>query len=218
MRPAYFVSGIHTDAGKTVASAVITMALGAEYWKPIQAGDLEFGDTDRIRSWTGLPEDHFHPVRHALRTPASPHYAARLDGVDITLRDFSLPAETTRGRALLVEGAGGLSVPINERQTITDLITHLQIPVILVSRHYLGSINHTLLSIAHLRKWGIPIAGLVYSGGNDGAQTRRIVESMTNLEPLLELPEFGELTPVTLGAYVEKFNVRERLESRLANL
>jgi dethiobiotin synthetase len=186
----YFVTGIHTDAGKTVASAFLQKALNADYWKPIQAGDLDFGDADRVQAWSKASPDRFHPVRHALNTPASPHYAARIDGVEIELSDFSLPE--TNGQPLIVEGAGGLLVPINDQETVLDLMAHLGLPVILVSRHYLGSINHTLLSISCLRQRGIPIAGLIYSGG-DSPETVRIVRELTGLEPLIELPELKEV-------------------------
>ena len=188
MPQSYFVTGIHTDAGKTVASAYLQLALDADYWKPIQAGDLDFGDTDRVRSYTGLPAERYHPVRHALRTPASPHYAAQLDGVTISLDDFELP--NTNGRPLLVEGAGGLLVPLNDRETVADLMVKLGLPVILVSRHYLGSINHTLLSIELIRQRGLELAGLVYSGG-DSPETVRIVGEQTGVWPVVELPEFG---------------------------
>ncbi|NJC25754.1 ATP-dependent dethiobiotin synthetase BioD [Neolewinella antarctica] len=230
MQKAYFISGIHTDAGKTVASAFLQLALDADYWKPIQAGDLDFGDTDRVKAWTGSPAERFHPVRHSLRTPASPHYAATLDGVQINLADFTLPSPTrnalaspafSRGDALaspalnrgdaldgpalsqddraplLVEGAGGLLVPINDRETVADLIKYLGLEVILVSRHYLGSINHTMLSIAYLRSQNIPLAGLIYSGG-DSPETVRIIGEQTGVWPLIELPELKEINQTTL--------------------
>lgn len=200
MPQSYFVTGIHTDAGKTVASAYLQLALDADYWKPIQAGDLDFGDTDRVRSYTGLPAERYHPVRHALRTPASPHYAAQLDGVTISLDDFELP--NTNGRPLLVEGAGGLLVPLNDRETVADLMVKLGLPVILVSRHYLGSINHTLLSIELIRQRGLELAGLVYSGG-DSPETVRIVGEQTGVWPVVELPEFGGVGE-ELGQFVKR--------------
>ncbi|MBC6995731.1 dethiobiotin synthase [Neolewinella lacunae] len=201
----FFLSGIHTDAGKTVTAAFLQMALNADYWKPIQAGDLAFGDTDRVRAWTGAAAERFHPVRHALRTPASPHYAARLDGVEIALTDFTLPA--TNGRSLIVEGAGGLLVPINERETVADLIVHFGLPVVLASRHYLGSINHTLLSIAYLRQRGIPLAGLIYSGG-DSPETVRIIGEQTGVWPLAELPEWPEINRANLAEAVKTWGAR----------
>lgn len=206
----FFLSGIHTDAGKTVTAAFLQRALDADYWKPVQAGDLDFGDTDRVKSWSGGMDERFHPVRHELRTPASPHYAARLDGVDIALNDFILPE--TDERPLIVEGAGGLLVPLNDRETVLDLIAYLGLPVILASRHYLGSINHTLLSIGMLRSRKIPLAGLIYSGG-DSPETVRIVTELTGVEPLVELPEFDEVNEAAIAQAVAAYGdiVREKL-------
>lgn len=206
----FFLSGIHTDAGKTVTAAFLQRALDADYWKPVQAGDLDFGDTDRVKSWSGGKDERFHPVRHELRTPASPHYAARLDGIAIALNDFILPE--TDERPLIVEGAGGLLVPLNDRETVLDLIAYLGLPVILASRHYLGSINHTLLSIGMLRSRKIPLAGLIYSGG-DSPETVRIVTELTGVEPLVELPEFDEVNEAAIAQAVAAYGdiVREKL-------
>ena len=199
---AFFVSGIGTDVGKTVASAFLQLALDADYWKPVQAGDLAFGDADRVRKYTGLPAGRYFPERYRLKTPASPHYAARLDGENIELTDFTLP-ERTSDRPLLVEGAGGLLVPINERDTMLDLATHLRLPVILVSRHYLGSINHTLLSLEVLRNRGVPLAGLVFSGGRN-EESARIISKMGRVPVLATLPELHEITPAALREVVDR--------------
>ena len=203
----YFVTGIHTDAGKTVTSAFLQRALDADYWKPIQAGDLDFGDTDRVKAWTGSPADRFHPVRHALKTPASPHYAARIDGVELELGDFELPE--TNGRKLIVEGAGGLLVPINEDETVADMIVRLGLPVILVSRHYLGSINHTLLSIQLVQSLNIPLAGVIYSGG-DSPETVRIIGEQTGIRPLVELPELETVDKAGIDFLVENYGAQLR--------
>ncbi len=187
---AYFISGIGTEVGKTVTSAFLQLALDADYWKPVQAGDLDFGDRDRVQSWTGMDADRYHPERYRLRTPASPHYAARVDGLEISLTDFTLP--DTQGRALLVEGAGGLLVPLNEQACMIDLAAHLKLPVILVSRHYLGSINHTLLSLEVLRGRGMRCAGVVFSGG-DNPESARIIQQHSGVKVLAELPEMEEV-------------------------
>jgi dethiobiotin synthetase len=157
----YFISGIGTDVGKTVVSAVLTEALQADYWKPVQAGDLDFGDSDRVKSLVSNSKSVFHPERYRLNSPASPHYAAELDGIDIALADFSIPQTDNY---LLIEGAGGLMVPLNSKETVADLVKQLNIPLILVSRNYLGSINHTMLSIELLKNKGIEIAGIVFNG------------------------------------------------------
>ncbi|MTB49412.1 dethiobiotin synthase [Lewinella sp. W8] len=206
----YFVTGIHTGIGKTVTSAFLRACLDAHYWKPIQAGDLDETDSDRVQYWSGAADHQIVPGTHALQTPASPHYAARVDGVEISLTDFTLPDHPEA--PLIVEGAGGLLVPINEQETITDLIVHLELPVVLVSRHYLGSINHTMLSIDLLRRRGIPIAGLIYSGGNN-PETVRIIEAQTGLAPLVELPELEEVTPEVIARLVDELGaiVRESL-------
>ncbi|MCP9237891.1 dethiobiotin synthase [Lewinella sp. JB7] len=195
MGQAYFITGIGTEVGKTVASAFLQLTLDADYWKPVQAGDLDFGDTDRVKFWTGLPDDRFHPERYRLRTPASPHYAARLDGVEIRLGDFVLP--DSGDRPLLVEGAGGLMVPLNENDCMIDLAVRLGLSVILVSRHYLGSINHTLLSIEVLRTRGCRIAGIVFSGG-DNPESARIIEKMGGVPVLATLPEMPVVDAKTL--------------------
>lgn len=188
MGRAFFVTGIGTEVGKTVTSAFLQLTLDADYWKPVQAGDLDFGDRDRVQSWTGMDAGRYHPERYRLRTPASPHYAAQLDGVEIKLEDFELP--DTDDRPLLVEGAGGLLVPLNERDTMLDLVQHLDLPVILVSRHYLGSINHTLLSVEVLRGRGCELAGIVFSGGNN-PESARIIKKLSEVPVLAELPELN---------------------------
>ncbi|THH39873.1 dethiobiotin synthase [Neolewinella litorea] len=198
MNKGYFVSGIGTEVGKTVASAYLQLALDADYWKPVQAGDLDFGDADRVRSWTGLPANRYHSGRYLLRTPASPHYAARLDGVSLQLQDFQLP--DTGPRPLLVEGAGGLLVPLNETHCMIDLAAHLGLPVILVSRHYLGSINHTLLSIEVLQSRGVELAGIVFNG--DNPESERIIIHLSGARVLARLPELPRIDAPTLQRLV----------------
>jgi dethiobiotin synthetase len=181
----YFVSGIDTEVGKTVVSAILTEALNADYWKPVQAGDLHYSDSDKIRDWVSNPNTHVHPEGFRLKTPASPHYAAELDGVDIRVSDFQLP--TDEG-ALIVEGAGGLLVPINRQDTILDVIAHLGLPVILVSKNYLGSINHTLSSLSILKNKGIPLHALVFNGAPNPA-TEDIIIEMGKPAHVIRIPD-----------------------------
>lgn len=157
----YFVTGIGTGIGKTIVSTILTEALEADYWKPIQAGNLDDTDTDFVLNNLSNDNSKVHPEQYRLTTPASPHSAAEIDGVRLALEDFSLPKTD---RILIVEGAGGLMVPINEKDLILDLILHLELPVILVSGIYLGSINHTLLSYDVLRNRNVYIAGIVFNG------------------------------------------------------
>lgn len=155
----FFVTGISTEVGKTITSAILVEALGADYWKPVQAGELEHTDSHRVSSLIGGERTVIHPSSYALNTPMSPHAAAALDGIEIDLKEIVTPKTQNH---LVIEGAGGLMVPLNDRDTIFDLIQPSH-KVILVSRHYLGSINHTLLSVEKLRQKGVTI-GLVFNG------------------------------------------------------
>lgn len=157
-----FVTGTDTGVGKTVVSAMLCAGLDASYWKPIQAGRDPLTDTEQIRHWSSLPEERFFPERYILERPMSPHAAAEAEDIEILLDDFSLPESATPH--LVVEGAGGLLVPINRRETILELIRQLELPVLLVARSGLGTINHTLMSIHMLESSGITLWGVVLNG------------------------------------------------------
>ena len=160
----YFVTGIGTGIGKTLVSAILCEALSADYWKPVQAGYEEGTDRDWIkdRLTENLP---IHSEVYKLKLAASPHIAAREEGTRISVaeiidRYYALGLDK---RALIVEGAGGLMVPLNEREFVADLAAGLKLPVILVSRNYLGSINHSLLTAAACKQRGIPVAGWIFN-------------------------------------------------------
>jgi len=172
-----FITGIGTDVGKTIASAIITEALEADYWKPIQAGDLEDSDSHKIKAYLSNEKTKIHPNSYALNTPASPHLAAQLDGISIDLKKIEEP--TTKNH-LVIEGAGGVFVPLNNTETVVDLIQP-DYKVIVVSRHYLGSINHTLLTIEALQNRKISIAGIVFNGEKNEA-TESIIRNKSKLE------------------------------------
>ncbi|MBX9807493.1 MAG: dethiobiotin synthase [Flavobacteriaceae bacterium] len=155
-----FITGISTDVGKTIASAIIVEALQADYWKPIQAGDLDNSDSHKIKSLLSNTKTLIHPNSYQLQTPASPHLAAELDGITIDLKQIVAPKTDNH---LVVEGAGGIFVPLNDTDCVIDLIQK-EYKVIVVSRHYLGSINHTLLTIEALQNRKINIAGIIFSG------------------------------------------------------
>lgn len=157
----YFVTGIDTEVGKTITSSILVEALEADYWKPVQAGGLDCSDTHVVQSLISNSNSHFFPEQYRLNTPASPHYAAEVDNITIDFDAFKLPQTSND---LIVEGAGGLFVPLNDDYLIIDLIQHLNIPVILVAKFYLGSINHTLSSIDALQRRNIPIAGIIFNG------------------------------------------------------
>lgn len=200
MAQQYFITGIGTEIGKTVVSAILVKALGADYWKPVQSGDLDYTDSDKVRQWAGMEAQRVHPETYRLNLPMSPHASAAADGVEISLDAFQLPDTE---KPLVVEGAGGLMVPLNERDCMIDLIAQLGIPVVLVSRHYLGSINHTLLSVEALRQRDIPIAGLVFNG-DPVPTTESIITQMTGLTPWFRVPELAEVTPQSISLLAEK--------------
>jgi dethiobiotin synthase len=149
--------------GKTVVSALLCAALNAVYWKPIQTGTREGTDRKTVMRVAGLPRSQTLPEAYRFAPPVSPHLAAKRAGVRIDLRKISIP-KTTVGRPLIVEGAGGALVPINERQLMIDLMQQLGLPVVLVSRSSLGTINHTLLSLAALRAARLDVRGVVMVG------------------------------------------------------
>jgi len=172
-----FVTGIGTDVGKTIASAIITEALEADYWKPIQAGDLDSSDSHKIKSLLSNTKTVIHSNSYQLQTPASPHLAAEIDGITIDLKQIIAPnPDSYRDRKhLVIEGAGGLFVPLNDKDCVIDLI-HKDYKVIVVSRHYLGSINHTLLTIEALQNRKISIAGIIFNGDDSDSYRNKATE------------------------------------------
>lgn len=167
-----FITGIGTDVGKTIASAIVVEALEADYWKPIQAGDLDNSDSHKVKSFVSNSTSKFHPNSYALNTPASPHLAAALDGISIDLKQIKEPKTKNN---LVIEGAGGILVPLNEHDCVVDLIQK-EYKVIVVSRHYLGSINHTLLTIEALQNRKITVAGILFSGDENQATEEIILK------------------------------------------
>ncbi|BAU42604.1 ATP-dependent dethiobiotin synthetase BioD [Leptolyngbya sp. O-77] len=192
----FFITGTDTNVGKTVVSALLTLGLNASYWKPIQSGLDPISDTDYVRKVTGLDDSHFLPERFTLTQPLSPHAAAEIDGVQIHLSDFQLPSQLPY-KPLIIEGAGGLMVPLNEEDFVIDLIRQFQLPVCLVTRSTLGTINHTLLSLSQLRRMEIPILGVIVNGPkNEG--NRAAIAHYGNVPILAELEPLAEVNPATL--------------------
>ncbi|MVN93082.1 dethiobiotin synthase [Mucilaginibacter aquatilis] len=159
-----FVTGIGTDVGKTVVSAILVEHLKADYWKPIQSGDLDNSDTMKVKALISNPVSKFYEEAYRLNQPFSPHKSARLDGLEIDLEKIIVPATENQ---LIIEGAGGLMVPLNNKHFIIDLIQKFNAEVILVVKHYLGSINHTLLSLELLKARGIPVNRIIFNGDRD---------------------------------------------------
>ena len=196
----FIVAGIGTEIGKTVVSAILTAGLKADYWKPVQAGDLDQGDAYWIRNW--VPSATVHPSTYALTQPMSPHSAAEIDGITITLENFKIPTDQT----LIVELAGGIMVPLNDRETNLDFIKHLNLPVILVSKNYLGSINHTLLSFEILKQHGIPMAGIVFNGPENPSGEKFILNH-TGLPLILRVNTESEINEAVIASYANKIHV-----------
>ncbi|MFD0977470.1 dethiobiotin synthase [Salinimicrobium gaetbulicola] len=195
----YFITGIGTEVGKTIVSAVVTEALQADYWKPIQAGDLDLSDTHKVKGLVSNSKTVFHPNSFALKTPMSPHGAAEIDGVEISSENIQ-PPQTSND--LVIEGAGGLLVPVSDKETIADLIQPDH-KVIVVSRHYLGSINHTLLTIEALKNRNLNCIGIIFNG-NENKSTEDIIQKMTGLPVLLRINEEKEFNKENVKSYAEK--------------
>lgn len=183
------IAGIHTDIGKTIASAVVAEALGADYWKPVQAGGLDNSDTAIVRSLISNGAGRVHPEAIRLTEPMSPHAAAAMDGVVIDHRTFTFPVTEN---TLLIETAGGLLSPLYGNTTMAEFIEYYTLPAILVSSNYLGSINHTLLTIEVMQKRNIPIIALVMCG-QQNRDSEEYIESYSGISISARIPFMEQL-------------------------
>ncbi len=195
-----FITGIGTDVGKTIASAIITEALEADYWKPVQAGDLENSDSHKIKRYLSNSKTTVHNNSYALNIPASPHLAAKLDGVTIDIKQIQEPKTKNH---LVIEGAGGVFVPLNDTDCVIDLIQP-DYKVIVVSRHYLGSINHTLLTIEALKTRNLPIAGIIFNG-NENISTEEIILNKTGLKMIGRIDDEPYFDDNVVRYYADQF-------------
>ncbi len=189
-----FITGIGTGIGKTIVSAVLTEKLKSDYWKPIQSGDLDDSDTLKVKGLVSNPTSVFHTETYRLMQPYSPHKSAAIDGIIIDLNKIIAPKTNNN---LLIEGAGGLMVPLNDEYLMIDLIKQLDAEVVLVSQNYLGSINHTLLSVAILKQYNIKIAGIIFNGKTD-ENSESYILNYTGLKLLGHLPEFETVDKDTI--------------------
>jgi len=203
MAPRVFVAGIGTEVGKTIISAIVVKALEAEYWKPVQSGIESQSDSHEVSSLTG--GCIVHPEAYRLQAPMSPDAAAAREGVRISLEKIKAPVTAA---PLVIEGAGGLMVPLNEEHTNLDLIEHLDAPVILVSRHYLGSINHTLLSVEALRSRKIPLLGIIFNG-HAHPETERSIAHFSKARILGRVDEEERLDRETIARYADRLPLRQ---------
>jgi dethiobiotin synthetase len=199
------MTGTDTDVGKSVACAWALLHLNGAYWKPVQSGLEPPTDTQAVQRLTAFDEDRFFPSRYELNEPLSPHAAAKIDGVRIDLNDFSLPESS---HPLIVEGAGGVMVPLNEQNFMIDLMARLKLPVIITARSTLGTINHTLMSISLLRLSGVSIAGVILNGPlNEG--NRQAITEYGNVKILGEIPHLEDLSKDNLLAIKPSIPVNE---------
>lgn len=199
MQKKIFITGISTEVGKTVASAILTEALEADYWKPIQAGDLNNSDSHKIERYISNTKTKIHKNSYALNTPMSPHASAEIDNITIHLKEIKEP---TTNNHIIIEGAGGILVPLNNEHTILDVIKP-EYHVVVVSRHYLGSINHTLLTVKLLQEKGFKVS-IIFSG-KEHITTEAIIKKMTNVPVLGRIDEEPYFDQNVIREYAETF-------------
>lgn len=197
MGKGFFITGTDTNVGKTVLAALLCAALPGRYWKPIQTGACEGTDRQSIKHWTGMDDALLLPEAYVFDDPVSPHLAAQRSGREIVLDDIELPSSNSM--PLVVEGAGGVMVPINARLFMTDLMRHLALPAILAARSTLGTINHTLLSVECLRGAGIEIQGVVLIGP-ENTDNKAAIERYGNIQVIGQIPMLEAINRTTLSA------------------
>ncbi|HYW36022.1 MAG TPA: dethiobiotin synthase [Balneolaceae bacterium] len=196
-----FVTGTDTGIGKTVVSAMLTAGLNATYWKPVQSGLEGETDTRAVKRLTELPASHFKPETYRLSEPLSPHASAQIDGVTIDMSDFKIPDYSTNH--LIIEGAGGVLVPMNDDSMMIDLMAQLNIPALVVARSELGTLNHTFLTLEALRKRHIPILGVIMNGPKNESN-RKAIENYGNIDVLAEIKPMDEVNAQFLTKIFDK--------------
>lgn len=197
-----FVTGIGTDVGKTVVSAILVEALKADYWKPIQSGSYYGTDSENVKKLLTSDVSVVHPEAYCLKQYMSPHAAAELEGVEIDLDEINLP--DSKNENLIIEGAGGIMVPINKKQFILDLIIKFDCEVVLVIQNYLGSINHSLLSIDSLRSRNIKILGIVFNGPPHQL-SQDIICNYSGIECIGHISKEDEINKEVILKYASEF-------------
>ena len=202
----FFLTGTDTEVGKTVICAWLMVHYQYHYWKPIQSG-MDSPDTETIQKITGFDDSFFSPPAYELQQPLSPHESAKRDGIKIELANFLLPRKKTK---IIVEGAGGILVPINEKHFIVDIIKKLKLPILLVARSGLGTINHTLLTVSELKKRNLPLLGIILNGKRNQSNKEAVekysgVSVVSELEPIKTLDRKTLLLHKTGGKLDEIF-------------
>lgn len=206
MSRALVVTGTDTGIGKTVFAAALAGALGGSYWKPVQAGLDDGSDSDTVARLSGLPLERILPEAYRLATPCSPHRAAELDGVSI---DPDRLAPPSCDRPLVIEGAGGANVPVTRDLLFSDLFARWRLPVVIVARTALGTINHSLLTVEALRARHVPILGIAFVG-DANADSEATIAAMGKVQRLGRLPILDPLEPAALAAaFAQNFRVED---------
>ncbi|MHA1517499.1 MAG: dethiobiotin synthase [Alphaproteobacteria bacterium] len=201
--PGFFVTGTDTDVGKTLVSAWLLTHLDAHYWKPIQAGTEPAIDSATVQRLAELPAERILPETYVLRDAMAPHEAARREGVKLDMNKLVPPAHEG---LLVAEGAGGLIVPITDDAYMIDLAADLDLPILLVARSTLGTINHTLLSLEAIRRRGLPLAGVVMSGP-ETPHNRAAIERYGQIEVIAEIPWLEQVSRDTLRNIEPEFDL-----------
>ncbi|MDB5133899.1 MAG: dethiobiotin synthase [Mucilaginibacter sp.] len=197
-----FITGIGTGIGKTIVSAVLVEKLKADYWKPVQSGELDKSDSLKVKSLISNKNSYIHPETYKLSQPYSPHKSAAIDGITIDPEKIILPQTDN---TLIIEGAGGLMVPLKDRFLMIDLIKQLGAEVILVSQNFLGSINYTLLSLFALKEYQIPIKGIIFNGVKD-IYSKEFILEYSEVKLLGHIPEYNEINKkaiIEAGNYID---------------
>lgn len=197
-----FVTGIGTDVGKTVVSAILSEALQADYWKPIQTGSYFATDAQKVQKWISNPKTRCHAETYLLKQYMSPHAAAEIDGITIDMNNINLPATDN---TLIIEGAGGLMVPLNRKELMIDMIQKFDCEVVLVIQNYLGSINHSLLSIDAMKNRNMKILGIVFNGAPHQL-SKDIILEYSGLKCLGWILKENEVTQQMISNYAKEFS------------
>ncbi len=215
MTSAIIVTGTDTDVGKTVFAAGLIGALGADYWKPVQAGLAGETDRDVVRRLADVPADRILPEVYRLTTPASPHLAAERDGIELDVERLAERPSSPRGAPLVIEAAGGLLVPLTRRTLQIDILARWRAPVVLVAATRLGTINHSLLSIEALRRRNLPLIGIAFVG-EENADSERTIAELGGLRRLGRLPHLDPLDAGALrSAFAANFDAADFLAPEL---
>lgn len=199
----FFVTGTDTGVGKTLTSAILMTWFNAYYWKPVQSGiAFDLSEQDKIKQLTVLPENRFLASQYSLKAELSPDQAARLENIKIDFEKLSLPSVKHH---LIVEGAGGVFVPLNDRYCILDLMQKLKLAVIVVARGTIGTINHTLLTIDAIRSRNLHVQGVVFSGELN-PENQAAIEKFGKVKTLFHVPQLDNLDKYSLKKWIDQNN------------